>query len=108
MKKACSFSGPAVRLQVELMQLKVSTEIEAVTCERLPNRAVQAAGQLRASFLNNSSSRWESIVEPWPIHIEGVDQVSIVFRSDRRTYAYLYLLPLLLPALLVQTRNGMP
>lgn len=35
-----------------------------------------------ASFLNNSSSRWEPIWENWPLHLELMDIVSPIYRSD--------------------------
>ncbi len=38
--------------------------------------------RLWASFLNNSSSRWEPIWENWPLHIDMMDSVSPIYRSD--------------------------
>lgn len=38
--------------------------------------------RLWASFLNNSSSRWEPIWENWPLHLELMDIVSPIYRSD--------------------------
>ena len=38
--------------------------------------------RLWASFLNNSSSRWEPIWENWPLHMELIDIVSPIYRSD--------------------------
>ena len=38
--------------------------------------------RLWASFLNNSSSRWEPIWENWPLHMEIMDIVSPIYRSD--------------------------
>ncbi len=38
--------------------------------------------RLWASFLNNSSSRWEPIWENWPLQLDMVDNVSPIYRSD--------------------------
>ncbi len=40
-----------------------------------------------ASFLNNSSSRWEAICESWGVKAEMVDNVSPIYRSDQQRYA---------------------
>lgn len=47
--------------------------------------------RLWASFLNNSSSRWEPIWENWPLHCELMDIVSPIYRSDfqRREHSIL-------------------
>ena len=37
-----------------------------------------------ASFLNNSSSRWEAICESWGVKAELVDNVSPIYRSDQQ------------------------
>lgn len=45
-----------------------------------------------ASFLNNSSSRWEAICESWGVKAELVDNISPIYRSDQQRCG----LPLLL------------
>ena len=45
------------------------------------------AMQFHAQFLNNSSSRWESICENWQLQAELVDTVSPIYRSDFQRYA---------------------
>ena len=45
-------------------------------------QAGRVAMRLWASFLNNSSSRWEPIWENWPLHMELIDIVSPIYRSD--------------------------
>ena len=45
-------------------------------------QAGRVAMRLWMSFLNNSSSRWEPIWENWPLHMELIDIVSPIYRSD--------------------------
>ena len=54
--------------------------------------------RLWASFLNNSSSRWEPIWENWPLHMEIMDIVSPIYRSDFQRQASLSSLEPLLDA----------
>ena len=39
---------------------------------------------IMASFLNNSSSRWEAICESWGVKAELVDNISPIYRSDQQ------------------------
>jgi len=55
--------------------------------------------RLWASFLNNSSSRWEPIWENWPLHMEIMDIVSPIYRSDFQRQASLSFLEPLLDAI---------
>ena len=45
-------------------------------------QAGRVSMRLWASFLNNSSSRWEPIWENWPLHCDMMDLVSPIYRSD--------------------------
>lgn len=38
--------------------------------------------RLMGTFLNNSSSRWESIFESFPLEAELLDRASPIYRSD--------------------------
>jgi len=55
--------------------------------------------RLWASFLNNSSSRWEPIWENWPLHMEIMDIVSPIYRSDFQRQASLFFLKPLLDSI---------
>ncbi len=50
-------------------------------------QVAQVSLRLWASFLNNSSSRWEAAWEAWPLRLELVDRVSAVYRSDHQRRA---------------------
>ncbi len=52
-------------------------------------QVAQVSLRLWASFLNNSSSRWEAAWEAWPLRLELVDRVSAVYRSDHQRRARL-------------------
>lgn len=47
--------------------------------------------RLWASFLNNSSSRWEPIWENWPLQIDMVDNVSPIYRSDFTRWIFFFI-----------------
>jgi hypothetical protein len=58
---------------------------------RLPDAAPEVAGRLEAgglsmAFLNNSSSRWESLMEPWRVTVALSDPINPIFKSARTTY----------------------
>ncbi|KAK9815754.1 hypothetical protein WJX72_009012 [[Myrmecia] bisecta] len=50
--------------------------------DRPPDQAFQLQLRSWASFLNNSSSRWEAISEAWSLQAELVDRASPIYRSD--------------------------
>ena len=52
-----------------------------------PVQVGQLSLRLWASFLNNSSSRWEAAWEAWPLRVEMVDRVSAIYRSDHQRCA---------------------
>ena len=57
---------------------------------RLPDAAPEVAGRLEAgglsmAFLNNSSSRWESLMEPWRVSVALSDPINPIFKSARTT-----------------------
>ena len=58
------------------------------TCKSLAAamQVAEVAMQFHAQFLNNSSSRWESICENWQLQAELVDTVSPIYRSDFQRY----------------------
>ena len=51
-------------------------------CPGARMQAGQVSMRLWASFLNNSSSRWEGLWENWPLHCDMMDLVSPIYRSD--------------------------
>lgn len=54
-------------------------------------QAVRVGLAVSASFLNNSSSRWEAICESWAVEAEMVDTVSPIYRSDHHRCVVLFL-----------------
>ena len=43
--------------------------------------------QMWASFLNNSSSRWEPIFDDWRFSVALMDHISPIYRSDFMRHA---------------------
>ncbi|BDA48870.1 hypothetical protein COCOBI_12-5530 [Coccomyxa sp. Obi] len=100
--KLSTYGAPDV-LQVSLDQLDAHFSRDRCFADRPSNQARPQANNCRtsapcsaglwlsvgrvtmrlwASFLNNSSSRWEPIWENWPLQIDMVDNVSPIYRSD--------------------------
>ncbi len=48
--------------------------------------------QLAASFLNNSASRWEPLIDPWAARLELIEHCSPIYRSDHQRYVLLLFL----------------
>lgn len=78
-----SFGAPDV-LEVELQDVACDLESHAEISNRPPTVGVLCRAALAASFLNNSSSRWDRLVERCRVGIDAVDFSSPVFTSDRR------------------------
>jgi hypothetical protein len=61
----------------------VQESLEGLLTGRLHDaQAGRVVMRMWAAFLNNSSSRWEPIWENWPLHLELMDIVSPIYRSD--------------------------
>ncbi len=80
-----SFGAPDV-LEVELQDLHTELESHTEVSNRPPTMGATCKAALAVSFLNNSSSRWDRLVELCRIGVECVDFSSPVFKSDRRQY----------------------
>ena len=55
---------------------------------RYPDVGAEYAGRveiggLSVDFLNNSSSRWERLVDSWPVGMAVSDPINPIFRSSR-------------------------
>lgn len=81
---AC-FGAPDV-LEVELQEVACELESHSEISNRPPTMGGLCRAALAASFLNNSSSRWDRLVELCRIGVDFVDFSSPVFTSDRRQY----------------------
>ena len=79
--KPQTFGAPDV-LQVTAGQVSAQYTMSSFFPDRPPNQAARLGLALQASFLNNSSSRWEAICESWTVEAELVDTVSPIYRSD--------------------------
>lgn len=82
-----SFGAPDV-LEVELQDVTCVMESNTEISNRPPTMGVLCRAALAASFLNNSSSRWDRLVELCRIGVDYVDFSSPVFTSDRRQYVW--------------------
>ena len=90
--KPQTFGAPDV-LQVTASRMSAHYTTSMFFSDRPPNQALQAALAISASFLNNSSSRWEAMCESWTVEAELVDTVSPIYRSDHHRCAVLMSLP---------------
>lgn len=79
--KPQTFGAPDV-LQVTASQATAQYTMSMFFADRPPNQAARLGLAISASFLNNSSSRWEAICESWGVEAELVDTVSPIYRSD--------------------------
>lgn len=62
---------------------------------RLPDVPAEYASSihlrgLSVDFLNNSSSRWERVVEPWPLAVAISDPINPMFKSSRTRWGTLH------------------
>lgn len=83
--KPQTFGAPDV-LQVTASQASAQYTMSMFFPDRPPNQAARIGLAISASFLNNSSSRWEAICESWAVEAEMVDTVSPIYRSDHHRY----------------------
>lgn len=88
--KPQTFGAPDV-LQVTASQASAQYTMSMFFPDRPPNQAARIGLAISASFLNNSSSRWEAICESWAVEAEMVDTVSPIYRSDHHRYIAQYL-----------------
>ena len=86
--KPQTFGAPDV-LQVTASRVSAHYTTSMFFPDRPPNQALQVALAISASFLNNSSSRWEAMCESWTVEAELVDTVSPIYRSDHHRYTSL-------------------
>ena len=84
--KPQTFGAPDV-LQVTASQASAQYTMSMFFPDRPPNQAARLGLAISASFLNNSSSRWEAICESWAVEAELVDTVSPIYRSDHHRQA---------------------
>ena len=85
--KPQTFGAPDV-LQVTAGRVSARYTTSMFFPDRPPNQALQVGLAMSASFLNNSSSRWEAMCESWTVEGELVDIVSPIYRSDHHRYAF--------------------
>ncbi|KAK9867091.1 hypothetical protein WJX84_006946 [Apatococcus fuscideae] len=81
--KPTTFGAPDV-LDFCADNLKLSFTLDQSFSDRPPNQAATLELHIMASFLNNSSSRWEAICESWGVKAEMVDNISPIYRSDQQ------------------------
>ncbi|KAL0018632.1 hypothetical protein WJX77_009530 [Trebouxia sp. C0004] len=86
--KPQTFGAPDV-LQVTASQASAQYTMSMFFPDRPPNQAARIGLAISASFLNNSSSRWEAICESWAVEAEMVDTVSPIYRSDHHRHMWL-------------------
>ena len=56
---------------------------EAYNAERLTQILTDVAEIIGANILNNSSSKWEVLLEPWPLLVNMSDPINPLSRADR-------------------------
>lgn len=51
----------------------------------LPQHTGSLKAQLSVNFLNNSSSSWDVMVEPWPVEVLLSNPINRMFKDSRTT-----------------------
>ncbi len=52
-----------------------------------PEQAAIIQSMISVNFLNNSSSRWEKLVEPWQMELQMSDPINPIFKDNRTRWA---------------------
>jgi hypothetical protein len=79
-----SFGAPDV-LQVAASGVSLVHAIEARFPRTAPERAgrLHVEGGLAVNILNNSNSKWEVLLEPWPLLVSLCDPINPLAKADR-------------------------
>jgi len=78
-----TFGAPDV-LHVSLSDGECALDTASLLPDRPPNAVGNVSVTLFSSFLNSGSSKWESLLSPWPVRAEIVDSNGSGFASDRK------------------------
>ncbi|WIA12623.1 hypothetical protein OEZ85_006280 [Tetradesmus obliquus] len=85
--KPQSFGAPDV-LQVAASGVSLVHATEARFPRTQPERAgrLHVEGGLAVNILNNSNSKWEVLLEPWPLLVSLCDPINPLAKADRTLY----------------------
>ncbi|KAF6253188.1 hypothetical protein COO60DRAFT_1463300 [Scenedesmus sp. NREL 46B-D3] len=85
--KPQSFGAPDV-LQVAARGVSLVHASEARFPRTAPERAgkLHVEGGLAVNILNNSNSKWEVLLEPWPLLVSLCDPINPLAKADRTLY----------------------
>jgi len=78
-----TFGAPDV-LQLCFSDGIASVDMAALLPDRPPNAVGHISMVLNSSYLNSGTSKWEPILNPWPIRAEFLDSNGSNFVSDRK------------------------
>ena len=78
-----TFGAPDV-LNVSLSDGECALDTASLLPDRPPNAVGNVSLTLFSSFLNSGSSKWEPLLNPWPVRAEIVDSNGSGFASDRK------------------------
>ncbi|GLC63393.1 hypothetical protein PLESTF_000031500 [Pleodorina starrii] len=85
--KPKSYGAPDV-LTAAMEQMAIQYSVEKRYPDHLPEQSGCISLSLAAQFLNNSTGRWEHLLEPWPAELHLSDPINPVFKSSRTKYVY--------------------
>ncbi|KXZ47067.1 hypothetical protein GPECTOR_38g304 [Gonium pectorale] len=57
--------------------------------DHMPEQSGCLSLLLSAQFLNNSTGRWEHLMEPWPAEVHLSDPINPIFKSSRTKYIFM-------------------
>ncbi|GFR40085.1 hypothetical protein Agub_g633, partial [Astrephomene gubernaculifera] len=85
--KPKSYGAPDV-LTAAMERLALQYATEKRFCDHAPEQSGCLSLLLSAQFLNNSTGRWEHLLEPWPAELHLSDPINPVFKSSRTKYVF--------------------
>ena len=83
--KPKSYGAPDV-LTAAIERLGVQYSLDKRYFDHLPEQTGSISLMLSAQFLNNSTGRWEHLLEPWPAELHLSDPINPIFKSSRTKY----------------------
>ncbi|GIL45737.1 hypothetical protein Vafri_2896 [Volvox africanus] len=85
--KPKSYGAPDV-LTMAMEQIAVVYSTSRRYYDHMPEQSGCISLRLASQFLNNSTGRWEHLLEPWPAELHLSDPINPVFKSSRTKYIF--------------------
>ncbi|GLI64033.1 hypothetical protein VaNZ11_007171 [Volvox africanus] len=85
--KPKSYGAPDV-LTMAMEQIAIVYSTARRYYDHMPEQSGCISLRLASQFLNNSTGRWEHLLEPWPAELHLSDSINPVFKSSRTKYIF--------------------